>query len=64
MRSVIVVVANPSIQILLQLLQAGVDLLAEGDLIKLLQDRLMEALTDPIGLRVTSFVFCMLDIAF
>ena len=36
---------------LLQLAEVSVELLPEGDLIELLQDRLVEALADAIGLR-------------
>lgn len=46
-----VVHRDPRVKVRLQLLERAVDLLAEGDLVELVQDRLVEALADPIGLR-------------
>ena len=51
MRALLVVVMQPFIQIGLQRVHAVVKFLAERDLIKLLQDRLMEALAHTVGLR-------------
>ena len=45
-----VVVMQPFIQIGLKRVDAVVELLAERDLIKLLQDRLVEPLADAVGL--------------
>ena len=46
-----VVRVDPYVKITLQGFQRRVNLLAEGDLVELVQDRLVEALTDPVGLR-------------
>ena len=62
MSSFIVVVRQPLVQIFLQLLQRLVQLFAEGHLIKLVQDRLMEPLADPIRLRRHRFGFRVIDI--
>ena len=51
MRALMVERVDPRVKIALQLLQGRVDLLAEGDLIELVQDRLVEAFADSIGLR-------------
>jgi len=51
MGSFIVVVIDPLVQIDLQLLDGLIDLLAECDLIELLQDGLVETLADAVGLR-------------
>ena len=51
MCSFIIVVFPPFVQIGLQLIQIAIELLAERDLVELLQDRLVETLADPIGLR-------------
>jgi hypothetical protein len=51
MRALVVIVMQPVIQIGLQRVDAVVELFAERNLVELLQDRLMEPLTDPIGLR-------------
>ena len=52
MGAFIVVELKPLIKILLQLVNGPVEVFAESDLIKLLQDRLVEALTDAICLRM------------
>ena len=46
MRAVMIVVVKPRIEIGLQFFECRVDLLAEGHLVKLLQDRLVETLAD------------------
>ena len=46
-----VVMVQPFIQIGLQFLDGLIDCLAERDLVKLLQDRLVEPLADTVGLR-------------
>ena len=51
MCSFIIVVFQSFVQIGLQLIQIAIELLAERDLVELLQDRLVETLADPIGLR-------------
>jgi hypothetical protein len=51
MGSFIIVVFQPVVQILLQLIEVTVELLPEGYLVELLQDRLVEALADAVGLR-------------
>ena len=55
MRTVMIVVHDPRIEIGLQFFECRIDLLAEGHLIKLLQDGLVEALADAVGLRVIRF---------
>lgn len=50
-RALGVEVVQPSIQVRLQLLQAGVELLAERDGVELVHQRLVEALADAVGLR-------------
>jgi hypothetical protein len=51
MGAFIVVVINSFVQIDLQLFDGLIDFPAEGDLVKLLQDRFVEAFTDAICLR-------------
>lgn len=51
MRRLGIVGVNPGIYISLQLLYAGVYLTPEGDSIKLILNRLMKPLTNPVGLR-------------
>jgi hypothetical protein len=50
-----IVLLYPLVRIFLQLLQAVVYLLPEGDAVELVQYRLVETLTDAIGLRRPSF---------
>ena len=45
MAAFIIVAFQPIVQILLQLIEVAVELLPEGYLVELLQDRLVEALT-------------------
>jgi hypothetical protein len=47
----LIVVQQPLIQINLQAFQICVELLPESDLVKFLQDGLVEMLTDTVGLR-------------
>ena len=47
----IVVVIDPKVQILLQLIDVLIDFLAECHLIELLQNGFVEALADAVGLR-------------
>ncbi len=51
MRALVVIVVQPFIQIDLKRIDAVIELLAEGDLVELLQDRLVEPLSDAVGLR-------------
>ena len=51
MRALVVVMMQPFVQIRLKCFDAVVKLLAERDLIELLQDRLMEPLADAVCLR-------------
>ena len=51
MGSFIIVVFQPGVQILLQFFQTAIEFLPERHLVELLQDRLVETLADPIGLR-------------
>jgi len=48
MGSFIFVVFQPVVQILLKTFQTVVEFLAERDLVEVVQDRLLEALADPI----------------
>ena len=51
MGSLIIVVTEPFVQILLQIIHVLVELFPECNLIKLLQDRLVEPLADAVCLR-------------
>ena len=51
MRALVVVVVQPVIQISLKRIDAVVELLAERDLVKLLQGGLVKAFTDAVRLR-------------
>ena len=51
MCTLIIVVVQPYVQIGLQLIQIAIEFFAERDLIEFLQDRLVEALADSVGLR-------------
>jgi len=61
-RALAVVVRQPDIQIGLQFIQREVELAPERDLVELLQDRLVEALTDAIGLRMPDLCLGVLDV--
>jgi len=50
MRALVIVMVQPFIQIGLQRADAVIELLAERDLVELLQDRLVEPLADAVGL--------------
>lgn len=58
----IVVVIEPFVKISLQLLNGRVYPLAEGDLIKLLQNRFVKSLADTIGLGLFHFGFGMINV--
>lgn len=62
MRAVVVVVDQPLIQIDLQFFDRAVDLAPECDLVKLLQDRLVKALANTVGLRMTDLGLRVLDV--
>ena len=62
MRSTIVVLDQPSVEIGLQLVDRVIDLLAERDPIKLVQDSAMEALADSIRLRAFSFGSAVINV--
>ena len=51
MRPDLVVLGKPAVEVALQFVDAAVDLLAEGDLVELVQDGLLEPLADAIRLR-------------
>src|SRR5215471_4502174 len=50
-RALFVIAGHPGIEVELQRLHRIVDLLAEGDTIELIQQRFVEPLADPVGLR-------------
>ena len=62
MGALIVIKFDPLIKIVLQLVNGSEDFSAECDLIKLLQDRFVEALTDAICLRVPRFCSGVFDV--
>ena len=49
----LIVLLHPFIEVGLQLLDAPVDLLAEGDAVELVEQRPVEALADPVRLRAS-----------
>lgn len=57
-----VVAIDPVVQVFLQFCDAAVDLLTEVHLVKLVQHRLVEALTDAIGLRVAHLGLGVFDL--
>ena len=61
-RPLLVVAQDPAIEILLKLFERSVELLSEGDLIELLQDRLVEALADPVRLRMLHLRARVIDV--
>ena len=62
MRAPFIVLSNPGIEIGLQLLDTGIDTLAEGDLIELVQHRLVKAFADTIGLRASCLGAAVIDV--
>ena len=58
----LVVAFDPEIEIVLQLLDRGIKLLAEGDAVELVKDGLVEALSDTIRLRALRLGPRMVDI--
>ena len=61
MSTFVIVVIQPVIQVFLQFLHRQVNLFPERDLVKLIQNRFMEALANAIGLRVPYFGFRVFD---
>ena len=61
-RSRLIVFLQPSIQIRLEFVKRVVDLLAEGCLVELLQEGLVEAFADAVGLRTAGFGSGMVDV--
>ena len=57
MRSFIVIVEKPDIKVLLELVEIGVDFLAEGHLVKFLKDGFVEPFADAVGLLRPGFSF-------
>lgn len=62
MSSIIVVINQPFVQIFLEFIQVAIELFAERDLIELLQDGLVEAFANPIGLRRHGLGFGLVDV--
>ena len=57
-----VVFDQPGVEIGLQLVDRVIDLFAERDPVKLIQDGAMEALADAIGLRALSLCAAVIDV--
>ena len=51
MDPLLIVVADPLIQVYLQLNQTRINLLAQGDAVELIEPSLMQLLDDTVGLR-------------
>ena len=62
MGALCVVVMQPFIKIDLQRVDVGIDLFAEGNLIKLLQDGFVEAFADAVGLGRLYLGFGVVDV--
>lgn len=62
MRAVVVVIRQPFIEIGLQLFNGAIYLAPERDLVKLLQNGLVEAFANAIGLRMAYLSLGMLDV--
>src|SRR4029077_1442739 len=62
MRPPLIIVDEPSIEVGLQLLNRPIDLLAEGDPVKLVQHSAMEALADAVGLRALGLGAAVIDV--
>ena len=61
MRPLRVIVSQPFIQVLLQLLKRLIQLATECNLVKFLQDSLMEPFADSVRLGMTGFALGMLN---
>ncbi len=57
-----VVMIDISVQISLQGLKVAINLFPKRDPVKLIQNRLMKPLANPVGLRTSSFGLCMLNL--
>lgn len=62
MRSLVVVVAHPLVEVCLQCLDGLIEFLAECHLVKLLQNRLVEAFADCVGLRAFRLGLGVVDV--
>ena len=62
MRAFLVIALHERVEILLELLEAPVDLPAERDPIELVEHRLVEALADPVGLGASGLGLRVLDL--
>src|SRR6185312_6787094 len=62
MRSTIVVFDEPGVEVGLQLVDGVINLLAEGDPVKLVQDSAMEAFADAIRLRALGLGAAVIDV--
>ena len=62
MGAFIVVVIDPKVQIILQLVDIFIDLFAERHLIELLQNGLVKPFADAVGLRWLDLYFGVLDV--
>ena len=62
MWSRLIVLCNPGIKISLQLRNRAIELLAEGDAVELVQQRLVETLADAVGLWAPRFGARVVDI--
>ena len=62
MRSLVVILHQPIIQVFLQLFDAIIDLLAESYSIEFILDSFVETLTDAVGLRASGFSLRMIYI--
>ena len=62
MRSLVVVVDEPSVEVSLQLVDRQVDLLTEGDPVEFVKDGAMKALANAIGLRAFSLGAAVVDV--
>ena len=58
-----VVAMNPLIQIDLKIFDRFIDSFAESYLVKLIEERFMEALTDAVSLRALSLSLGVIDVA-
>src|SRR5256886_17247743 len=62
MRSPLIVVDEPGVEVALQLVDRLVDLLAEGDPVELVQDGAMEALADSVRLWALGLGAAVIDV--
>ena len=61
MGAVVIIVFDPRVQVGLQVSERRIDLAPKRHLIELLQDRLVKALADAVGLRMIRFRPGMLE---